>query len=862
MRHPIHGTRLPIIGDAELVDMALGTGAVKVTPAHDPYDLACAERHHLPVVSILNDDGTLNAHAGREFVGMERFAARAAVRARLEAAGLFEGEAPHAMALGRCSRSGDVLEPLVKPQWFVNSKPLADRALAAVEDGRMKLTPDAHVSTWRRWLGEIQDWCISRQLWWGHRIPAFRVQRTSAEAGRSARAPPSALAAVAASLPASDANVYVDEDDGGSEWVVARSEAEARATVEVWDRAVRAAGIELPPVQGLQQDEDVLDTWFSSALFPISTLGWPHVKAAGLVREGSGSGSRELDPSLARFYPLEVMETGSDILFFWVARMTMVCEALTGELPFREVLLHPIVRDKQGRKMSKSLGNVIDPIAVIEGLPLEAMLADLERGNLPKAEVRRASAVLKQEYPKGIPECGTDALRFALANYMQQGVQINMDVDRIQHFRFFCNKLWNAVRFGLQSLPPIPPTASSSTSSSSSSTALSGSFFPAGLGLEGRPLPPLASLPLGCQWILSRLHHTSESVSRGLHTFDLGSGTSALFEFVQNDLCDVFLEWSKPTLRVDPEAAQDSTRDLERYAVQATLGVCLDGALRLLHPFMPYLSEELFQRLHVWGIDGVRADTPTRSPSVRIPETLALAAFPVSTPCYDRSRAGMTASSRAPSSLPSSSASSSSSFEAAHPSLSVLANVAAERRMGSLLEVVSALRSSLDAARRILGADRTGLTVTVVVSESSDADLLRAHRRELAFLQRLDADELRVEVVSASDQGAALSSYAAQGLVHSVPGGWVAIGLPATSAALLGLEKERDRLRQRATKNRKQADAVRARVTQPKYAAGTPEHVQEQDRRAVAEAEASGKADEESARSLQRLLDSLRATKP
>eukprot|EP01111_Echinosteliopsis_oligospora_P002183 TRINITY_DN1317_c0_g1_i3.p1 TRINITY_DN1317_c0_g1~~TRINITY_DN1317_c0_g1_i3.p1 ORF type:complete len:792 (-),score=272.76 TRINITY_DN1317_c0_g1_i3:680-2908(-) len=391
--HPFHQTKIPIVLDSVLVDMSFGTGAVKVTPAHDPNDYEVGLRHKLPMPELFTDEGRIGPFGGKEFEGMMRFDARDKVIKRLADMGLYKGIKPNAMRLGICSRSKDVIEPRLKPQWWVSCSTLATAAKKAEESGEMKLSPASEAKTWHRWMDGIRDWCISRQLWWGHRIPAY-------------------LASVQGK-PRPDPLVQ-------SNWFVGRNEAEARK------KAAASLGVKEEEVV-LEQDPDVLDTWFSSGLFPFSVFGWP-----------------DQTPDLSNFYPNTLLETGSDIIFFWVARMVFMGQALTGKVPFKEVLLHALVRDAHGRKMSKALGNVIDPIDVIEGITLEKLQEGLEKGNLPAAEIAKAKAGQAQDFPKGISECGTDALRFALCAYMAQGRDINLDIKRVEAYRAFCNKIWNA----------------------------------------------------------------------------------------------------------------------------------------------------------------------------------------------------------------------------------------------------------------------------------------------------------------------------------------------------------------------------------------------------------------------------------
>lgn len=531
LTHPFVARKLPIIGDGELVDMSFGTGVVKVTPAHDPNDFACGRRNNLPEVTIFDKDGNINRNGGERFNGMKRYVARVEVERALDEMGLLRGKEPNAMSLPVCSRSGDVVEPMLLPQWWVNCKELAKQAVNAVRENELEIVPEQFKDTWYRWLENIHDWCISRQLWWGHRIPAYEIKV-----------------------------------DGNSDlspfWVVGRNAEEARS------RAAEKLGIEGSQIT-LEQDEDVLDTWFSSGLFPFSVFGWP-----------------ESTEDLNAFYPTSVLETGHDILFFWVARMVMMGLGLTGKLPFKTVLLHSLVRDKRGRKMSKSLGNVIDPLEVINGAELNDLEMKIRSSNLPGPEVQRALADQRQDYPEGIPECGADALRIGLLAYMTQGGDINLDVARVIGYRNFCNKLWNATRFALTNL---------------------GTNFVYSSDDLGDAINQGEVLNL---WILSRLNATAKEINGSFDGFHLGEVVSTAYRFWMNELCSVFLEGLKPVMR--------GNDDKKKAAARACLYECLSAGLRILHPMMPFVTEELYQRL----------------PGPKIPQTICLAGYPT----YDAKR--------------------------------------------------------------------------------------------------------------------------------------------------------------------------------------------------------------------------------
>ena len=502
IRLPLTDRELPIIAD-DFVDPAFGTGCVKITPAHDFNDYAVGQRHALPLINIFTPDAQLNASVPAPYRGLDRFEARKRVVADLEAAGLMDRIEPHQLMVPRGDRSGTVIEPYLTDQWYVRVEPLAKPAIAAVETGRIRFVPENWDKTYYQWMRNIQDWCISRQLWWGHRIPAWYD-----EAG----------------------NIYVARD-------AAAAAAQARAQL----------GREVT----LRQDEDVLDTWFSSALWPFSTLGWP-----------------EQTPELARFYPTSTLVTGFDIIFFWVARMIMFGLKFNGDVPFRDVYVHGLIRDGEGQKMSKSKGNVIDPLDIVDGIDLTALLAKRTTGLMQPHLAAGIERATRKQFPEGIAAHGTDALRFTLASLATQSRDLRFDMQRVAGYRNFCNKLWNAARFVLLMLEqgPAPDT-------------------------EGNRNHEPVELSLADRWIRSRLGRTIGAVDAAFKDYRFDYAATALYEFTWHEYCDWYLELVKPVLQgVEANPAQ------QRAARQTLLWV-LEALLRALHPLMPFITEEIWQRV-------------------------------------------------------------------------------------------------------------------------------------------------------------------------------------------------------------------------------------------------------------------------
>ena len=492
---PLTGRRIPIIAD-QYVDMAFGTGCVKITPAHDFNDYDVGHRHDLPIINILNEDASLNDEVPEKYRGMDRFEARKAVIADLDALGLLEKIEDHTMAIPRGERSGVVVEPFLSDQWFVDIKSLAEPAIKAVEDGKIEFIPKNAENIYFSWMRNIEDWCISRQLWWGHRIPAWYD---------------------------ADGNIYVG-----------RSEQEAR------DKHNLAANIEL------MQDPDVLDTWFSSALWTFSTLGWP-----------------EQTKELETFHSTDIMVTGHDIISLWVSRMIMMSMKFTGEVPFKKVYIHGLVTDSTGQKMSKSKGNGLDPMDIINGISLDELVAKRTDNLMQPKMAKRIDKATRKEYPEGITACGTDPLRFTFYSIATRTRTIRFDMKRVEGYRNFCNKLWNAAIF-----------VSGNINDNESR-----------LGSTGVELSTID------HWIISEFQKTAAAVNLAMETYRFDLAAKEIYEFVWDEFCDWYLELTKPILNSD-----DATQ-AQKLGTQQTLARILESVLRLAHPFLPFLTEELWQKV-------------------------------------------------------------------------------------------------------------------------------------------------------------------------------------------------------------------------------------------------------------------------
>ncbi len=618
---PVLNRTIPVIHDT-YVDLEFGTGALKITPGHDPNDFEIGQRHGLQIINVLNPDATMNQQAG-PYAGLDRFECRQALWSDMEAAGLTLRTEPYDMTIPRSQRGGEIVEPMVSKQWFVDAKPLADMGLAAVRNGRITVIPERFKKVYYNWLENIRPWCISRQLWWGHRIPVW----------------------------------YCDDCD---HITVARQD---------------PTGCEACGSAHIRQDADVLDTWFSSALWPFSTLGWP-----------------DEAPDLARFFPTSVMETGYDILFFWVARMIMSSLMFTNDVPFHTVYLHGLVRDDQGRKMSKTTGNVVDPINLLDG-----------------AKPEELSDYVRAQYPDGLPAMGADALRFTLLTGSAPGNDMNLSLQRVEGNRNFNNKIWNATRFIIGKLEAVPDLQ-----------------------------PARIEWSLADRWIRSRLGRTIADVNRLFEAYQYGEAGRQLYDFFWSEFADWYIEIAK---------VQMGGGDMAAYTAGRTLVHVLDQVLRLLHPFIPFVTEE------VWG-HLKRAAGERLEPAGGWAEALMIARWPESGPPVDE---------------------------------------VAEGDMDLVIELVRGIRNV-----RSEYNVQPGKRVTAWLAAGEQADVLEGQREVLVRLAHLDAEGLKIQPALEAPEQAA--SVIVGGVTCYLP----LAGLVDLAAERARLQKELDEVIDRIERSQKQ----------------------------------------------------------
>jgi valyl-tRNA synthetase len=699
---PLTGRKIPILAD-EHADPEFGTGCVKITPAHDFNDNEVWHRHrdeiqiseqaHGGLINIFTINAAIRENEPKEgelipsaYIGMDRYQARKQIVADLEAQGLLEKVVDHKLVVPRGDRSGAVIEPFLTDQWYVKIEPLAKPAIEAVESGKIRFVPDNWKNTYYEWMRNIQDWCISRQIWWGHRIPAWYDD---------------------------EGNIYVGRD-----------------VQEVRDKHSLAADYPL------RQDEDVLDTWFSSALWPFSTLGWPHNTER-----------------LKDFYPTNVLVTGFDIIFFWVARMIMMgLKFMDGQVPFHEVYVHGLVRDSHGDKMSKSKGNVLDPIDLIDGIDLESLVTKRTSGMMQPKLAKKVEKQTRKEFPEGIPSFGTDALRFTFAALAATGRDIKFDMGRIEGYRNFCNKLWNAARYVLMN------TESQDCGQDNGEVELS----------------------VADRWIISRLQQTEAKVSDALEGYRFDHAAQAIYEFTWNEYCDWYLELSKPVLN------DDSSSEAAKRGTRRTLVRVLETLLRLAHPVMPFITEEIWQR--VAPLAGASCDDAQGGASVaggRTPGATTIMNQPF--PVADESKIDTQA-----------------------------------------IQEMEWVKQFILGIRKIKGEMNIapGKPVPVLLSHTSDSDQAWAekHRPYLDFLARTES----IEVLAAGAEG----PESATALV-----GEMKVLIPM--AGLIDKEAELTRLEKELGKLQADAERVEKKLSNPSFVDKAPEAVVQKERDKLAEAQSA-----------------------